>query len=165
MKQFFCLFQQALSIKIHKSLDEVTIHYNMFTVKRRINFYDCDPAGILFYAKLFELSHSVYEEMIDSFKLDVNYWNNEKFAVPIIKTDGEYLKPLKSGDEIKINLSVTLLKENSFQLTYEWLNSGGKMAASARTVHVFVDKNNWKKVSIPEEINKKLESHQRDLNL
>ena len=137
----------------------------MFTVKRRINFYDCDPAGILFFAKLFEISHSVYEEMIDSFKFNMNYWNNEKFAVPIIKTNGEYLKPLKPGDEIKINLSVTLLKENSFQLTYEWVNSGGEIAATARTVHVFVDKSKWKKVSIPDEINKKLESHQGDFNL
>jgi len=137
----------------------------MFTVKRRINFYDCDPAGILFFAKLFEISHSVYEEMIDSFKFNMNYWNNEKFAVPIIKTNGEYLKPLKPGDEIKINLSVTLLKENSFQLTYEWVNSGGEIAATARTVHVFVDKREWKKVSIPDEINKKLELHQGDFNL
>ena len=137
----------------------------MFTVKRRINFYDCDPAGILFFAKLFEISHSVYEEMIDSFKLNLNYWNNEKFAVPIIKTNGEYLKPLKPGDEIKINLSVTLLKENSFELTYDWVNSAGEIMATARTVHVFVDKREWKKVSIPDEINKKLESHQRDYNL
>lgn len=137
----------------------------MFTGKRRINFYDCDPAGILFFAKLFEISHSVYEEMIDSFKLNLNYWNSEKFAVPIIKANGEYFRPINPGDEMKINLSVTLLKENSFQLTYEWLNSDGEMAASARTVHVFVDRSKWKKISIPEEIGKKLESHQKDFNL
>ena len=57
----------------------------MFTVKRKINFYDCDPAGILFYARLFEINHSVYEEMINSFKLKESYWFNDKFVVPIIK--------------------------------------------------------------------------------
>jgi YbgC/YbaW family acyl-CoA thioester hydrolase len=137
----------------------------MFTVKKRINFFYCDPAGILFYAKLFEISHSVYEEMIDSFKLKESYWHNPVFAVPIIKTNGEYLKPFRPGDEVKINLSVTLLKESSFELTYEWVNSNGEIAASARTVHVFVEKKNWTKTQITGEIVKSLESHRRDYNL
>jgi YbgC/YbaW family acyl-CoA thioester hydrolase len=137
----------------------------MFTVKRKINFYDCDPAGILFYAKLFEINHSIYEEMINSFKLNENYWFNQKFVVPIIKTDGAYFKPLKTGATITINLSVTLIKESSFELTYEWRDSSGELAAKARTVHVFVDKNKWKKIPIFEDIVKGLESHSRDYNI
>ena len=137
----------------------------MFTIKRRINFYDCDPAGILFYAKLFEISHSVYEEMINSFKLRENYWSNDSFVVPIIKTDGAYFKPLKAGENISINLSVTLLKGSSFELSYEWINKASELVAKARTVHVFVDKKRWKKIPIHEDIVKGLESHQRDVNL
>ena len=137
----------------------------MFTIKRKINFYDCDPAGILFYARLFEINHSVYEEMINSFKLKDNYWFNDKFVVPIIKTDGAYFKPLKGRDAVTINLSVTLLKENSFELTYEWMDEKGELTAKARTVHVFVDKNRWKKIQIFEDINKGLQSHQRDYNI
>ena len=137
----------------------------MFTAKKRINFYDCDPAGILFYAKLFEINHSIYEELIDSFKLKTNYWSNDEFVVPIIKTDGAYFKPLKAGDLISINLTVTFKKENSFELTYEWLNKAGELAAKARTVHVFVDKKKWSKIPIQDDIVKGLESHQRDVNL
>jgi 1,4-dihydroxy-2-naphthoyl-CoA hydrolase len=137
----------------------------MFNLKRKINFYDCDPAGILFYARLFEINHSVYEEMINSFKLKESYWFNDKFVVPIIKTDGAYFKPLKGGETVSINLSVTLLKENSFELTYEWTDEAGDIAAKARTVHVFVDKKRWKKIPIYEDIIKGLESHQRDYNL
>ena len=137
----------------------------MFTIKRKINFYDCDPAGILFYTKLFEISHSVYEEMINSFNLKKNYWNNDEFVVPIIKTDGAYFKPLRAGETVSINLTVTLRKENSFELTYEWINKSGELAAKARTVHVFVDKNRWVKIPIYADIEKGLESHQRDVNL
>jgi len=137
----------------------------MFTVKKRINFYDCDPAGILFYAKLFEINHSVYEEMINSFNLKTNYWTNDDFAVPIIKTDGEYLKPVRAGETISINLTVTLKKENSFELTYVWFDKEGDVAAKARTVHVFVDKNKWTKIPMSDEIVKGLEPHQRDVNL
>ena len=137
----------------------------MFTVKKRINFYDCDPAGILFYAKLFEINHSVYEELIDSFKLKQNYWANDEFVVPIIKTDGAYFKPIKAGETVLINLTVTLKKENSFELTYEWLNKSGEHTAKARTVHVFVDKKRWVKIPLFDELIKGLESHQRDVNL
>lgn len=137
----------------------------MFTIKRKINFYDCDPAGILFYAKLFEISHSVYEEMINSFNLQKNYWINDEFVVPIIKTDGAYFKPLRAGEKVSINLTVTLRKENSFELTYEWIDKSGELAAKARTVHVFVDKKRWVKIPIFKEIDEGLESHQRDVNL
>ena len=137
----------------------------MFTIKRRINFFDCDPAGILFYAKLFEINHSVYEDLINSFKLKINYWQNEEFVVPIIKTDGAYFKPLRAGVTVSINLTVTLRKENSFELTYEWIDGNGELAAKARTVHVFVDKKKWVKIPIYDEIAKGLESHQRDVNL
>ena len=137
----------------------------MYTIKKRINFFDCDPAGILFYARLFEINHSVYEEMINSFKLEESYWFNDQFVVPIIKTDGAYFKPLRAGDTVTINLSVTLLKENSFELTYEWVDKSGELAAKARTVHVFIDKKRWKKIPIFEEIIKGLESHQRDVNI
>ena len=137
----------------------------MFTVKRKINFYDCDPAGILFYAKLFEINHSVYEDMVNSYKLKENYWFNDKFVVPIIKTDGAYFKPLKGGVTVTVNLSVTLLKENSFELTYEWMDEKGELAAKARTVHVFVDKKSWKKIPIFDELKKSLESHRRDYNV
>ncbi len=137
----------------------------MFTVKKRINFYDCDPAGILFYARMFELNHSVYEQMIDSFNLKDDYWQSRNFVVPILKTNGEYIKPVKAGDVISISLSVTLLKQNSFELTYEWFNSKGELSAEARTVHVFLDKITWKKIKIPEGIRIALQSHQRDYNL
>lgn len=137
----------------------------MFTIKRKINFHECDPAGILFYANLFSISHSVYEEMINSFNLKTNYWSNDEFIVPIIKTDGAYFKPLKAGEIVSINLTVTLRKENSFELTYEWIDRAGELAAKARTVHVFVDKKRWVKIPIYNDIVKGLESHQRDVNL
>ena len=103
--------------------------------------------------------------MINSFNLKENYWTNEKFVVPIIKTDGAYFKPVKYGDIISINLTVTLKKENSFELTYDWFDNSGNLVAEARTVHVFVDKKRWTKIPIFDEIVKGLEAHQRDVNL
>ena len=57
----------------------------MFSIKKRINFYDCDPAGIFFFARVYELCHSAYEEMIQSFNLKEDYWTNDRLYCPDFK--------------------------------------------------------------------------------
>lgn len=59
----------------------------MFTFSKKIDFFDCDPAGIMFYGRIFELCHSAYEAMIESFNLSEDYWTNDKFVVPIIHSE------------------------------------------------------------------------------
>lgn len=128
----------------------------MFTVKRKINFYDCDAAGILFFARIYELCHSAYEELIESFKLKEDYWNNDDYVVPIIRSEAAYHKPLKYGEVVTIELKVAMLKSSSFELNYECKNEKDGITNKVRTVHVFVDKKTWKKSAIPSGISQKL---------
>lgn len=123
----------------------------MFKVKRRINFFDCDPAGIIFYSRLFDFCHSAYEQLVESFDLDEDYWDNPEYVVPIIHTECDYYKPIKYGDEIDIRLSVSNLKSSSFELTYNLLLNDEKCAV-VKTVHVFVSRENWNKMNIPDNI-------------
>lgn len=123
----------------------------MFAVKRRINFFDCDPAGIIFYSRLFDFCHSAYEQLIDSFELDEDYWDNSVYVVPIVHTECDYYRPIKYGDEIEIQLLVSNLKNSSFELTYSLLLNGEKCAV-VKTVHVFVSREDWNKMNIPDNI-------------
>lgn len=123
----------------------------MFTVNRHINFFDCDPAGIIFFSRVFEFCHSAYEKLIESFELDEDYWDNAIYVVPIVHTECDYYKPLKYGDEISIDVSVSQLKTSSFELTYK-LKLDEEVCASVKTVHVFVSREDWNKIEIPTEI-------------
>lgn len=134
----------------------------MISVKRRINFYDCDPAGILFYANIFRMCHSAYEKLVADFKLKKDYWRNDDFAVPIIKSTADYLKPFKSGDEINIQVTVSELRESSFELTYKCSNQFNDLCAEVKTIHVFVDKQLWKKTNLLPEINEGLNLHKNN---
>lgn len=131
----------------------------MHKLNKRINFYDCDPAGILFYGRIFELCHSAYEDLIRSFNLKSDYWNNDEYAVPIIHTEGDYMLPLKPGDEVTVEVSVSRLKESSFELSYDCKNSKGEITNQVKTVHIFVDKKKWKKTPIIDEVRSGLEHH------
>ena len=89
-----------------------------------------------------------------------DYWQNDEFAVPIIKSTAGYLKPFKSGDEINIQVTVSELRESSFELTYKCSNQFNDLCAEVKTVHVFVDKKSWEKTNLLHEINEGLKLHQ-----
>ena len=131
----------------------------MFSIKKKINFYDCDPAGILFFARIYELCHSCYESMIESFNLGNNYWSNDEYIVPIIHSEAKYRNPFAYGQTANIELKVTSLKNSSFELRYECKNERGNLCTEVKTVHVLVDKNTWKKKPLTEQIKNGLLKH------
>jgi 1,4-dihydroxy-2-naphthoyl-CoA hydrolase len=131
----------------------------MFSIKKKINFYDCDPAGILFFARIYELCHSCYEAMIESFNLKNNYWSNDDYIVPIIHSEAKYRNPFAYGQTANVELKVTSLKNSSFELQYECKNDRGDLCTEVKTVHVLIDKKTWEKKPLTEEIKKGLLKH------
>ncbi|MFZ0452709.1 MAG: acyl-CoA thioesterase [Ignavibacteriaceae bacterium] len=131
----------------------------MFSVKKRISFYDCDPAGILFFARVYEICHSAYEEMIQSFNFKDDYWTNENFVVPILKSEASYHKPIRYDEMITVEIAVGNLRDSSFELNYEIKNDKKDVCTKVKTVHVFVNKTSWKKTQIVEEVKKGLQNH------
>jgi acyl-CoA thioesterase FadM len=126
-----------------------------FRTKIRINFFDCDPAGIMFYGRAFYLIHSAYEKMIASAGID-DYWINENYFVPISKAETEFFKPLIPGDEALIEVYVNDLREHSFELKYTCSADGVKIFNS-KTVHVFTN-SEMQKIRIPDELRSALEN-------
>lgn len=130
-----------------------------FEVKRKINFYDCDIAGVLFFARIYELCHSAYEELISSFELGEDYWNNDEYIVPIIKSEASYHKPLRYGEFVTVEIKVAQLKSTSFELNYICRNDKGQITDKVRTIHVCVDKKTWEKKEMGEKVKNGLSTH------
>ncbi len=131
----------------------------MIKFNRRINFYDCDPAGILFFGRIFEICHSAYEEMIAGFNLAEDFWSNDEYIVPILNSEAHYHKPLKYGETVSVEITVRTLKSSSFELEYVCRNQAGEECTVVKTVHVFVDKSTWKKHRMKPELKEGLEKH------
>lgn len=83
---------------------------------------------------------------------------NETYVVPIIHSESEYVKPIKYGDEITVNVQVSQLKHSSFELTYT-IKREKELCCHAKTVHVFVDKKNWKKKEMFDDLVAGLKMH------
>lgn len=131
----------------------------MFVYRRKINFFDCDPAGILFYARIYDFCHSAYEAMIESFNLEQNYWKNEIYIVPIISSEASYKKPINYGEEITVEIKVSQVKQSSFELRYSCRNKSEEDCVQVKTAHIFLNKKSWQKIDIPKKIKDSLKHH------
>ncbi len=124
----------------------------MFSVKKKIYFDQVDPGGIIYFVELFKLLHQAYEELLESLNTAENYFASEKYILPIIHSEADYISPVKLHDEIQINVTVTQLRESSFELSYNILSSEGNEVAKGKTVHVAVDRAEFKKVKLQKDL-------------
>lgn len=127
----------------------------MFQTKERLSFYDCDPAGIIFFASLLKIAHSAYEKFLADISPNRNFFFDNELVLPIIHCEADYQKPLKAFDEMVISIVAADVRDNSFELNYEF-KVDGDLYAEAKTVHVCVDKTKFEKTSLPDQLKVKL---------
>lgn len=130
----------------------------MFQTDVKVYFYDADPAGIIFYASIFKFAHHAYEDLMRSFNLNKNYFFDDEIILPIIHTQADYLSPVKVGEKLIISVTVSQLRDSSFELSYKFTDENDKIKASAKTVHVCVSKDDFKKVKLPDDLSDKLKN-------
>jgi len=130
----------------------------MYQTEVKVYFYDADPAGIIFYASIFKFSHYAYEDLMRSFNLERNYFFDSEIILPIIHTQADYFSPIKVGEKLIISVTASQLRDNSFELSYKFTDENERIRASAKTVHVCVRKDNFKKVKLPSDLFEKLKN-------
>jgi len=131
----------------------------MFTAKVKVYFYDADPAGIIFYANLFKYVHAAYEDFLRNLYTQRNFFFDKDYILPIIHAEADYLMPIRVGDELRIDVSVSTLKNSSFELNYRFYKDKDKFAAVAKTVHVCVLKKEFNKIELPKDFYAKLKTN------
>jgi len=123
----------------------------MFTYQTTVKIHDTDAAGFLFFGDQFKIAHDAYEAFLDAVGFSIQYIiQEEKFLLPIVHAEADYFVPLSVGDRITVQLQIESVSKTSFQILYDFLNDYGKIVGNAKTVHVAVDKNSKKKVSLPD---------------
>ncbi|MCF8412976.1 MAG: thioesterase family protein [Melioribacteraceae bacterium] len=105
----------------------------------------------MFYGEIYKLAHESYEVFLESLRMKIDYFASNEFVLPIIHSSADYLKPMKTSEVFNCVISVTRLKESSFELTYDF-ERDSQIYSSVKTVHVCVSKKEFKKVKMPAEL-------------
>ena len=147
---------KILTIKLQITIDRGI----MFQTKRVIEFSMCDSARVLFFSRVFELFHSAYEEFIVTSDLENDYFNSEKYAIPILKIEADFKLPIKLHESVTIIINVTQIKNSTFELTTHLIDENDITKAIVKSVHIFVDKSNFSKKEIPTDFRELLIANQ-----
>jgi len=95
----------------------------MYRYKTQIHFDQCDPAGIIFYGRVFELAHRAFERLVVESGIEWSDWFASKsFAVPIIHAEVDFQSPLRAGLQVDVEVKIETVGNTSVGFSYRITN-------------------------------------------
>jgi len=130
------------------------------TFQTVIRMQHTDAAGVVFFARLFDLAHLAYEDLLDAigFPLPADM-AHAALILPLIHARTDYRAVLRLGDRLQIQVTVEEVRSRSFALAYRFLRADGVEAAATRTVHAAVAAATGRATGLPEDLARALRGH------
>ncbi|PIE10362.1 MAG: thioesterase [Rhodobacterales bacterium] len=109
----------------------------MFTRSQKVLFKHCDPAGIVFYPRYFEMINDTVEAYFEE-RLDYPFHELiPAHGVPTVAIDTEFHAPSRHGDALVISLVVTRVGHSSVTLKQQALcGAEPRFTTTLTLVHV-----------------------------
>lgn len=140
---------------LHSNLVEVT----MFKYTVTINIHHTDLVGILYFGRLFEIAHTVYEAFLESKNIHLAHIITTKpYLLPIVHCNADYRRPMYLGEKLQVELTNSAFGEKSYTLQYLFKNSEGLLKANVTTIHAAVDKKTFQSILVPSEVREIVQS-------
>lgn len=126
-----------------------------FRFEQKVLFKHCDPAGIVFYPRYFEMMNDCVEAFFDHLGFPFERLHN-KGAVPTARIETRFLRPSRHGDHLRLNLSATPPGRSSLDLTII-TRCGGEDRVHFQSTLVVVDADG-RPISWPDPMREALQS-------
>ncbi len=129
-------------------------------IKRvRIEWGDCDPAGIVFYPRYFAIFDACTSELFERATGLTKYEMTRKYdfvGIPMVDTRAKFIIPSRFGDDVDIESTVAEFRRSSFDIRHRLLKAGA-LAVEGFETRVWVGRNpddpeQIKSKPIPDEI-------------
>ncbi|MBC7376857.1 MAG: acyl-CoA thioesterase [Burkholderiaceae bacterium] len=138
-------------------MTDMTAKQVTYTV--RVEFGDCDPAGIVWFPNFFRWIDAASRHFF--IECGVPPWHETEktlgvFGTPLVDTHSKFLKTASYGDTLSVNVSVTEWRDKSFVQVYRIMR-GDEAIMECEEVRIFAarrtdGKNGIRAVAIPPEI-------------
>lgn len=125
----------------------------MFSQTLTLRLRDTDGAGVVYFASLLALCHDVYEAFWESQGLNLGaFFRETGLALPIVRSEMDYRRPLGWGDRLEIQMRVANLEHQGFQTHYRLLKSEVPLVivAGAALSHVCICPRSRQRRDLPE---------------
>jgi 1,4-dihydroxy-2-naphthoyl-CoA hydrolase len=105
-----------------------------------VHFHEIDRAGIVYFARIFEYCHRVYEELLEELLGPLEeFFRTKDWGLPLVHAEADYSRPLRIGDRVRVRLEVERVGESSIAFAYTLTCAAtGEPRARVKLVHAFV---------------------------
>jgi 4-hydroxybenzoyl-CoA thioesterase len=129
----------------------------VFRVEYPILFSHCDPAGIVYFPRFFDLLHTAMEDWF-TYGLEERFADfivKKKLGVPTVSTRTDFVGPARFGDTLAIELRVVRLGRASIEMAIDSFVEDRPCFRSRHTVCTFTH-TTYKAVPIPDDLRAKM---------
>ena len=107
-----------------------------FSTRISVRFADCDPAGLVYYPRLFHYCHAAMEEFFAA-RCGTSYARlmaEERLGFPTVNASAEFFVPLVYGDEAEVEVFVSRVGRSSATFEYTIRRAADGVAGARATL-------------------------------
>lgn len=133
-----------------------------FEMPFTIRFQHCDPAGIVFYPRYFEMFNLLVETWFDE-ALGLSFSElhmKQGHGVPTVHAKADFKAPSRLDDRVILSLSVQDVGRSKMTLALEIRGDDGTVRVAATHILVYAAFNPMKAAAIPDDLKKRMQEFQ-----
>ena len=126
--------------------------HKAFVTQQQVHFGDVDPAGIVFYPRIYDFIHQVFEELWDV-HVGKRYYHlicEDHLGFPLVHSEVDFKQPLRFGDRPVVRVTCFKIGKSSLGLRYVF-SVNDVECVDARMTVVCVELEGLKSLTIPAE--------------
>ena len=123
-----------------------------FETQIQVRFGHVDPAGIVYYPRIYDYVHDVFEELWER-HVGVRYYQlllERSIGFPLVRADVSFVSPLRFGDRPAVRVGTFHLGRSSLGLRYLF-RVDGRPCVDARMTTACVNVSSMQSMPIPPE--------------
>ena len=130
---------------------------DIFKVEYPILFSHCDPAGIVYFPRFFDLLHQSMEDWFTHGLKErfADFIMKRKLGIPTVATKTEFLSPAKFGDLLRIELHILKLGRSSLTLCIDSFVGERQCFRAEHTICVFSHES-LRALPVPEDLRERM---------
>ncbi len=122
-----------------------------FVYETTIRFAQVDPAQVVYFARVYEMAHEAFEEIMAAAGLPVGpLFQESEWGMPLVHTEADYRRPWRLGERVRIEGRIGSMTERTVEFQYAFVDETGKARTQVRMRHAFVSLDTFQARSTPD---------------
>ncbi|OZI78849.1 acyl-CoA thioesterase [Bordetella genomosp. 2] len=131
-----------------------------FASEVEVRFRHCDPAGIVFYPRYFEMINDFVEEWFDK-GMDLPFHAlhvERQIGTPLVSVQCDFCAPSRWHEKLRQELTVQRIGGASFSAAVRFLGPDGATRLAAALTIVTVDLRNMHSTPLPDDLRQRMQA-------